>query len=247
MPNYKNDIYKKYETLHTDHLYGKQNLNDFRRQFVIWDKYYGQFLPEDKNVNILDVGCGNGGVVYWLSQKGYKNSSGVDASPERVESAKSLGVKNVELADLRKYLSKSYGKFDVIFILDVLEHFAKQDTVEILGKINNALTPEGVVIIKTANAEGFFSNRIQSADLTHETAFTESSLRAALSLTGFYDVICKEAGPVIHGIKSFIRFILWKLIRKIEQSFLVVETGSSSQIMTQNIISVARKIEADFD
>lgn len=243
----KKDTYKKYKLLRAKQLYGEKNLQDFRNQFIVWNKYYGSFLPENKDISILDVGCENGGIIYWLTQKGYKNSFGIDPDEDLINSAKSLGINNVSASDPLTYLGNSYGKYGVIFLLDFIEHIPKAGIIEMLGKVHDALSPSGVVIIKTSNAEGFFSNRIQSADLTHETSFTEASLKAALSTVGFSGFKCKEAGPVIHGIRSFVRFVLWKIIRKIEQSFLLVETGSSSRILTQNIIATARNAESEMD
>jgi len=50
-----------------------------------------------------------------------------------------------------------------------------------------------------------------------------------------------ETKPVISGIKSFIRVVLWKLLRLGLQFYLLVETGSSENILTQNIIVAGYK------
>jgi len=42
-------------------------------------------LPEDKKAKIIDLGCGNGGFVYWLQQIGYQNAEGIDISAEQIE------------------------------------------------------------------------------------------------------------------------------------------------------------------
>lgn len=40
--------------------------------------YILQYLPDDKNIEILDAGCGNGKYAYYLSNLGYKNIYAVD-------------------------------------------------------------------------------------------------------------------------------------------------------------------------
>ena len=78
-----------------------------------WDKYkisgFGskdgliQEFVDDNDV-VLDLGCGNGGFVYWLQHMGYKNSYGIDISPEQVEFANRLGIKNIIHAELFEFL-----------------------------------------------------------------------------------------------------------------------------------------------
>jgi hypothetical protein len=48
-------------------------------------------------------------------------------------------------------------------------------------------------------------------------------------------------GPVPKGIKSLVRFLLWKVIEIILRFYMVVETGSGEEIFTQNIIAGGRK------
>lgn len=44
-------------------------------------------LPKDKNINILDMGCGFGSLIYTLKQNGYKNLKGIDLSEGQVKVA----------------------------------------------------------------------------------------------------------------------------------------------------------------
>lgn len=65
--DHKNKIYDKYHSIHTKKLYGEISIEKIQKQFKFWKYYFSEFLPADKNVKILDAGCGNGGFVYWLS------------------------------------------------------------------------------------------------------------------------------------------------------------------------------------
>jgi 2-polyprenyl-3-methyl-5-hydroxy-6-metoxy-1,4-benzoquinol methylase len=64
--DYREKIYSKYRSSHIKNLIGDVDLSFFKKQFPVWNKYYGEFLPKDKNVKILDIACGDGGIVYWL-------------------------------------------------------------------------------------------------------------------------------------------------------------------------------------
>lgn len=239
--NYRDKLYKSYVTNQTKPLYGGTTLSGIRKQFPIWNSYYGSTLPKEKKATILDIACGDGGIVYWLQECGYINASGIDISQEQINLAQSLHIKNTQRADLVSYLSEKKSAYHAIFALDIFEHFTKEELWSVLEQIHDALKPGGVLIIKTPNAEGVFGARLRYADFTHETAFTESSLREVLLATGFREIAFKEAGPVPHGMISIIRTLLWRTIRLTTNLHLLVETGQTANILTQNIIASAKK------
>jgi 2-polyprenyl-3-methyl-5-hydroxy-6-metoxy-1,4-benzoquinol methylase len=46
-----------------------------------------------KSINIVDAGCGTGGLINYLNQNGYKNISGIDVSTKAIECCKLRGGK----------------------------------------------------------------------------------------------------------------------------------------------------------
>jgi 2-polyprenyl-3-methyl-5-hydroxy-6-metoxy-1,4-benzoquinol methylase len=239
--NYREKLYSIYVSSHTCHLYGEATLEGVRKQFPVWKEYYGRFLPSDKTTKILDVGCGNGGFVYWLQEIGYINSSGIDKSSEQIEVAKRLGIKNVEYATIVEYLKDKENLYDVIFARDVIEHFQKVEILEILKLFYNSLRQGGKVVIQTPNSEAPFGSRYRYWDFTHEIAFTRSSLNQIFKATGFKNTEFYPTGPVPKGLKSTVRYVLWKGIEILLKFYMTVETGSFSGIFTQNIIVKAKK------
>ncbi len=239
--DYREKFYAKYVTSNTLPLYGRLSIKDIKRQFTIWNKYFYKFLPKDKQASVIEVGCGNGGLIYWLHSIGYVNSSGIDASLEQVEYAKSLGIEKVSQADLTVFLKDKIESYDVIFMRDVIEHFNKNEIIDILDMTNRALKKGGALIIQTPNGAGIFGSRYRYHDFTHEISFAENSLRQILIMNNFSGLKFHETKPVISGIKSFIRVVLWKLLRLGLQFYLLVETGSSENILTQNIIVAGYK------
>ncbi len=250
--SYRDKLYSKYVSTQTSRLYGKQNFDSIKKQFPAWQSYFGKFLPQNKNVKILDIGCGNGGFVYWLQRLGYQNAEGIDISKEQIEVAQKLGIKNIRQEDIKKFLNFGTSdvlgtsevqsiKYDIIFCRDVLEHFNKEEILDILEKIYKILNNNGVLVIQAPNAESSFSGKIRYGDFTHEISFTETSIRQILLATGFREITIYSQPPVIHGLKSLIRYLLWRLIELKLRFYLLVETGSSQGIFTQNLIAVAKK------
>lgn len=239
--SYRDKLYSNYVSSHTSHLYGEATIEGIKKQFPGWERYFGRFLPDNRDARILDIGCGNGGFVYYLKGLGYKNSSGIDISPEQVKVAKDLGIKDVECADVLSFLKDKKNTYDAIFARDIIEHFSKEQIIELLKLIWESLKRGAVLIIQTPNAESPFGSRYRYSDFTHEITFTRSSLGQVLRAAGFEKVDFYPTGPVPKGIKSAIRFLLWKVIEKLLRFYMLVETGSQKGIYTQNIIAVARR------
>lgn len=238
---FREKFYSKYVSTHTANLYGDRCLDNIKKQFSVWKWYYGRVLSANHEDKILEIGCGDGGFVYWLQQIGYKNASGIDISKEQVELACEMGIENVTCGDLKGFLDGKQGEYDLIFARDVLEHFNKEEILEILETIYIALKDNGKFVIQVPNAEGPFGSRYRYWDMTHEIAFTRSSISQLFQLIGFRKVECYPTGPVPKGVKSFVRYVLWKFIELIFSFYMLVEIGTKEGIFTQNIIGVGIK------
>jgi len=239
--NYRNKIYSKYISTFTTQIYGEASVDDIKKQFYVWRKYFGRYLPENKVAQVIEIGCGNGGFVYWLNSLGYKSAVGIDISKEQVDLAYKLGIKNIFQHDLKEFLSDKIEIYDVVFARDVIEHFTKDEVLEVLGIIYSSLKKGGIIVIQTPNAESPFGSRYLYGDFTHEIAFTTSSLNSVLRITGFRDAEFYPTSPVPKGLNSSLRYILWKCIEAMLRFYMLVETGSGKGIFTQNIIAIAKK------
>ncbi len=240
--HFKQVIYNNYVRNHTRQLYGTETLDSIRLHFPVWKHYFGRLLPVDKNARMLDAGCGSGGFVYYLQQNGYTRSEGIDLSEEQIAYGRSLGISNIQKADIKIFLEEHKGEYDCITAFDVLEHFTRQEVFDFLIAVSAALKPGGCFILQSPNGEGLFHTNIFYGDFTHEIAFTESSLRQICLNTGFGGVACFPTGPVPKGIVSTARWLLWKLIVLKMRFYKMVETGSGKGIFTQNLIAKAIKI-----
>lgn len=239
--NYKNIIYNKYHSFHTKHLYGNVTPDSIKKQFPAFKYYFSEFLPADKSVNILDAGCGNGGFVSWLAELGYLNSSGIDISKEMIDIGKSLNINNIYQADIFEYLQKNINTYEVIFCRDVLEHLTKPEVFELFKLFFDSLKPGGKVIVQVPNGYSPNYGKIFYSDFTHETLFSEAALNQVAQSTGFKSLLIKEITPVPDGIKSGLRFILWKLLKQWYKFIQLIETGDSKGFYSQNIIACITK------
>jgi hypothetical protein len=70
-------------------------------------------------------------------------------------------------------------------MLNVIEHLQKEYMLSTLREIFRVLRSGGVVIAQTGNIENPFNFGLYARDLTHEIAFSASSLRQAFRMSGF--------------------------------------------------------------
>lgn len=102
--------------------------------------------PTDK---VLEVGCGIGSIVNYLTQKGYRNVIGTDISTEAIEYGKKKypDIKlQVQAAEILPYDSEF---FDVILSFDLFEHIKEVD--KHISEVFRVLRPGGHYLFQTPN------------------------------------------------------------------------------------------------
>lgn len=206
------------------------------------DRVIRKHLQQDRTVTLLDLGCGNGRLLHALKKSGYKNCRGVDRSAEQVAVARSLGLNEAECGNLQEFLAlQAAGSVDVIFLMDILEHLDKQEVFDLLDGCHRVLKQGGILLIHVPNASGVHGMEVLYGDFTHELAFTTRSLRQIFRCCGLRPSSFHEDTPVVHGIKSGIRWGLWHLLSLVPRLRLIAETGELRHVLTQNMLAVAIK------
>lgn len=202
----------------------------------------GPWLPPALSSRCLDVACGAGQLLYALKSRGYLNIVGIDVSPEQVTMARRVWP-HVHEVDAISYLQGNPASFDLITALDIIEHFRKDEIFDFLDAAYAALRVGGRLVVQTPNAESPWGLMHRYHDLTHELAFDPFSLAQTLSLAGFGRFEARECGPYIHGLRSLVRWLLWRGIRTGLWVWSVAETGSSgSGIYSRVFIAKSDKL-----
>jgi 2-polyprenyl-3-methyl-5-hydroxy-6-metoxy-1,4-benzoquinol methylase len=218
------------------------DFQDVVRDFALYDKIAGPFLPHDRQAKILDIGCGFGGFVAYLRKNGFARACGIDISDELVDAARRLGIAGVQQGDLRCFLSGATGEYALISAFDVIEHFDKEQVMEVLRRVHAALTAGGRMIICTPNAMSKYGRWCRYADFTHEHIFDANSIRQCLAATGFRNSKVLPLSPVIRGPASAARWLLWQVWEPMLKLSLAVESGwEKGQVFTPNLVAVAEK------
>src|SRR5919109_2239563 len=222
--DYRSRIYQHYLTTQAQSDI-KRIRQDLEHRAPYLRNLIRRWIPQDRAIKILDLGCGYGALLYFLKEAGYHNLQGIDHSPEQIVIARQLGLDSVQEGDVLDILSKSGGRScDVVIAFDVLEHLTKQEVFDVVDEIYRVIRNRGRLLLHVPNGEGIFSGRIYFGDLTHQIAFTRQSIHQLMSAVGFDSIDFAEDTPVIHGAKSGTRYILWKVFRSLFRMIYMAET-----------------------
>lgn len=201
-------------------------------------------FPPARDAAILDLGCGHGALVWAARNLGYANVTGVDASPEQVAASRALGIEGVRHGDLRATLDAvAPASLDAIVLFDLFHYFGKPEQMAIADSVHRALKPGGRFILHVPNGEAIFAARMRYWDVLAEDAFTRASIAQLLGACGFAAVESFEDTPAVHGLRSALRAVLWRVVRGVARLALMAETGESGgdAVFSQCLLAVARK------
>jgi len=105
-----------------------------------------QHFGERRDIQILDAGCGTGGLLHFLRRRGYGTLRGVDGSADAVAFCRErdLPVALVNLNDLTDF--EPQAQYDAIVCNDVFCYFNDTDLTRLMNQLVQRLKPTGVLI-----------------------------------------------------------------------------------------------------
>jgi 2-polyprenyl-3-methyl-5-hydroxy-6-metoxy-1,4-benzoquinol methylase len=164
------------------------------------------------SARILDIGCGQGLLASWLlSAKAMYDSGhwppqwpaapklqslhGIELMPRDVERAQ-LALGNAATFTTGDMCTTTFGKADVVVILDVLHYVSIAAQDDVLARVRDALSPNGILLLRVGDASAGLPFKI-SVWVDHVVTFVRghrnarmycrplAAWRAALAQLGF--------------------------------------------------------------
>lgn len=175
--------------------------------------YLGDWLPK-VNAKVLDIGCGKGDLLANLRDWGFLKLRGVDLSPSQVEVARARGL-NVHLGDACDFLRNVGEKYDVVFLMDVIEHIPRSEVIGFLEAIGRSLNAGGVVIGQTPNGDSREVGAILWDDATHMWCYTPGGVRQCFDAAGNWEVESRESVVPPYRLTWSIRWLYWQVKRRL--------------------------------
>jgi len=203
--------------------------------------YFGELLPKDRSSRILDLGCGRGQFMAYLTGAGYTSVQGVEFSDDQIEHARKTGITGIVQSNIATFLQESSESWDCIVAIDVLEHFNTNEVLSLVSNVAERLSPGGRFIMRSVNAASPFFGSIRYADLTHETAFTPVSLGQLFRNVGLREFGFHDSGPRAHSLKGAVRVVIWNILTAAFRIYTMVEMGYAERVFSRNLIAWAEK------
>lgn len=139
------------------------------------------FIPKGK-LKVLDIGAGLGFVEELISRDRNKEIYANDFSSTSIKILKQKFSGNFKIQSIYN-LKYTKEKFDVILILEVLEHIPPSKIFSVLKSINYSLKNNGTLIVSVPMNEGL--ELMKENPNGHVRLYSEHLIKAELKIAGF--------------------------------------------------------------
>lgn len=236
---------QEYFEKYTDSVYALVNnfsREELERSCAEFEHQYKGVLPVDKNLPVLDLGCGGGAVLYFFQKQGFSDLYGIDLSPQQVDLCRQQVTDKVEVADALDFLQGKTGKYALIIAHDMLEHVPKDKALPLVHAVHGALREGGIFIVRVPNMSNPLAAHGRYVDMTHEVGYTSRSLRQLLLVGGFSDIMFKGGMPMLRrGWRAALRRCFIRLYYRWVKFMYFVQDYQVPEILDHNLIAIARK------
>lgn len=159
---------------------------------------------------LLEIGCAYG--FFLLEAREHFKVYGIETNAHAVEFCKARGL-DVECGTVTEQFLIEKGPFDVVAMLDVIEHLTSPD--KVLSSIHRHLTPGGRLVITTGDWKSLAGRLTRShwrlmTPPQHVSFFSHRSLPAMLSRLGFETIEVSHPWKLVPG--SLVLFQLARIM-----------------------------------
>lgn len=185
---------------------------------------------------VLDLGCGAGLLLSWLTTFPTITAVGLDGSPGQLAEAKKLSP-SAELhdADALTFLRERPQTFRGIVCSDFIEHLPDGMLFDVICAAHEALLPGGFLWVRVPNAACLLGTYTRYMNLTHYQSFTSASLAELLGAAGFQAEVPQERevswkAKVRRGLQDSLHRMVFRIC------------GSPRErVFTRNVIAIGRR------
>ncbi len=129
---------------------------------------------------VVDLGCGEGGLLLALQEAGRNEILGIESNPELCELAKSFGLPLLQ-ADISDYLRRGDMQPATYFYVDVVEHVPFEFNEQLFA----ALPAGSRLIVQTPNTESVLGHQFYMNVPSHLAPFSPWVLRKMFERSGY--------------------------------------------------------------
>lgn len=162
------------------------------------------------SISVLDVGCGTGGMMSWLSRyRRGANVTGLDINAEAVSFCRSRNLDQVTLGSAT-HLPFGSSSFDLITSFDVLVHLHGEESVRAaIAEMFRVLRPGGIAFVRVAAYNWMRGSHDAAIDM--QRRYTLRELADNMEAAGFKVVRQSYANMFLFPIAFLWRRVLQPL------------------------------------
>jgi SAM-dependent methyltransferase len=177
------------------------------------------FLSDDRDLPVLDIGCGSGHVLFALRDNGFGTLTGIDRTPGLSQDFDGTNIR-YRVIDLETE-GDFHGTYEAIIMVNTIEHFL--DPGDILARCRKSLRTGGKVIVITPNADAvsrrFFGGYWSGLHAPrHTMIFNPKNFELLAGNRGFEQVYSRTIADPGSWAISFQNWILGRQPRTVPHS-----------------------------
>jgi SAM-dependent methyltransferase len=210
------------------------------KEAVYFDTLVRQFRIS-REAKVLEIGFGNGGLLGYMRSSG-RSVCGIETNRVLVDRAS-----RHDIACYQGLREAPSGRFDCIFLMDVLEHIDQSEIPLFFNSLETLLAPEGLVILRSPNGHSPLGLSNQHGDATHVTVVTIPKLELWLQhaqslriLYGGWDVTPTSFSNPVYSIKNLLRMVM---ARAIEKMIRLIFRPQPSGLLSSNLLVVLKRVD----
>lgn len=194
-----------------------------------------------KSEPLLEIGPGRGALLALLKEEGFTNVSAFEVCEAFAQDLNGKGYATACGPSAVSYLRQcAPATWAAIVLVDVLEHFERDEAIDFLVEAQRVLKPGGTLVIQVPNLSGLFGANTFYADFTHKLGFNEIGLTSLLRAAGFGLITVGELklppSPA-NRLRSVARSLVFACLK-----FVVRVVGATPiQVYTHNMVAVVTK------
>ncbi len=205
-------------------------------------KYFmGQFQSLNLNgARVLEIGFGNGTFLAWAKHQGAK-VSGTELNSHSVRLGADLGF-DVHLGKVDNIPAIDADRFDLIVLIDVMEHLSNPDLERTLRWVVAHLSERGLCLARVPNEASPFGLVVQNSDATHCQNLSCEIFRQLAPVYGYEVIECRnQYRSWASGVPALRQFIQ-RGLRRLTESYFRFILEMRSGPLDMNIVVRFRRV-----
>jgi len=210
--------------------------------YEFYRRNYLHHVPQDRDAPILVISCGPGYFVDMLVRQGYRQVTGIDSDPEKVEHARRRDL-DCRAERAFPFLAARKQAFRAIFCEQELNHLTKSEQMVFLRLCRESLQPGGTLITHALNgANPITGPEALAQNFDHYNTCTEYTLRQMLEYADFSDTQVIPLNLYVFYRNPF-NWVAWAAASLLTLCFQAafILYGKSNRIFTKKIAAICKK------